>query len=513
MAKIDEMNEIKEKWQSPVENIKSGLFEFLFRPASEALISKAGNYMILGVAYLGGVFHWAWLINYGRVDVKYMDWDMFFNCYKVIQKALSESAIPYFTRYFFKGTDQFLAFPSSDLFPTIFLLKFLSVEEFFLFQMIFAYSLGFVGCLWLKKTYQWSLFTFVFFFFIFSFNGHVVSHISMGHWPWISYFMLSFFAVWVFKLVDGDISLLHGTRLAWVFFAMLLFGGLHTFVWCLIFLLLLCLCQKRFWKPIMIGVGLSLVFSFHRLLPAAITYMGYSNEFVSGFPSISVFWKALTYVKGQENMLTLGFGPNGTAPWWEVDHYIGIIGLGVMAYFGIFLRLTKKCEWGISDYRALNIPMLILTIFTFGSLFKLFTLIPIPFISVERVSSRFLIVPLLILLVVSCIWMQQMFNRISASWRVMLVALAGISVHGFLFIEHSSIWQVKVWGDTFSDKIIPMFDTVSSWAKSVEWLYVPVVQISYLVSLIAIAVFVAGSVYFSRRRPSLEKVGKILRRK
>ncbi len=500
-----QVNSLKEKLFLFQQNLKNGLFEFLFRPPPGTLVSKAGNYLVLGVAYLIGAFHWAWIINYGRVHVKYFDWDMFFNCYRIIQKALAENAIPYFTPYFFKGTDQFLAFPSSDLFPTIFLLKFLSVEEFFLFQLIFVYSLGFIGCLWLKKTYQWSLFTFVFFFLIFSFNGHIVSHIAIGHWPWISYFMISFFLVWVFKLVEGDVSPLHGTRLAWVFFAMLLFGGLHTFVWCLIFLLLLCLCQKRFWKPVMIGVGLSLVFSVHRLLPAAITYFGYTNEFISGFPSFSIFWKALASVKGQENMLTLGFGPEGTAPWWEVDHYIGIIGLVAMAYFGIFLRLTKKSEWRINDYRVLNIPMLVLTVLTFGSLFKLFTLVPIPFISVERVSSRFLIVPLLVLLVISCIWMQQMFNRLSASWWVMCIALTGISIHGFLFIEHSSIWQVKVWGDTLADVIIPMFDTFSSWAKSVEGYYVPAVQISYLISLIALVAFFAGALYFKMKRPALEK--------
>jgi hypothetical protein len=508
MAKIDEMNELKEKWQSPVENFKSGLFEFLFRPASETLVFKAGNYLILGVAYLGGVFHWAWLINYGRVHVKYMDWEMFFNCYEVIQRALVENVIPYFMPFSFKGTNQFLAFPSTDLFPTIFLLKFFSVEEFFLFQIIFAYSLGFVGCLWLKKTYQWSLFTFLFFFLIFNFNGHVVSHIAIGHWPWISYFMLSFFAVWVFKLVEGDLSVLHGTRLSWVFFAMLLFGGLHTFVWCLIFLLLLCLCQKKFWKPVVIGVGLSLIFSLCRLLPAAVTFFGYENEFISGFPSASVFWNALTSVEGGA-VLSLGLGNDFSVWWWEVDHYIGIIGLGVIMYFGVFLRLTKKNEWGINDYRMLNIPMLILTIFTFGSLYKLFAVIPIPFISVERVSTRFLIIPLLILLVVSCVWMQQMFNRLSARWSVMLIAVVGIFIQGFLFIKHSAGWHVNIWGNKLANLGVTMDTELSSWAKSVEVYYVPVVQISYLISLIAIVAFVAVSLYFNKRRLSLQKVDEI----
>ncbi len=193
-----QVNSLKEKLYLSQQNLKNGLFEFLFRSPSETLVSKIGNYLVLAVAYLAGVFHWAWLINYGRIHFKYMDWEMFFRCYQVIQKALAENSIPYFMPYFFKGTNQFLAFPSTDLFPTVFLLKFLSVDKFFLFQIIFVYSLGFIGGLWLKKTYQWSLFTFLFFFLIFNFNGHIVSHIAIGHWPWISYFVLSFFLVLFF---------------------------------------------------------------------------------------------------------------------------------------------------------------------------------------------------------------------------------------------------------------------------------------------------------------------------
>ena len=480
------------------QSFKAGFFEFLFRPPSETSMSKIGSFLILAIAYMAGVFHWAWLINFGKVHFKFMDWEMFFNCYQVIQKGFAENSIPYFMPYFFKGTNQFLAFPSTDLFPTVFLLKFLSVDEFFLFQMIFVYSLGFVGCLWLRKIYQWSLVTFLFFFLLFSFNGHIVSHIAIGHWPWISYFVLSFFIVWVLKLVEGDVSSRHGTRLAWTFFVMLLFGGLHTFVWCLIFLLLLCLCQKRFWKPVAIGIGLSLVFSLHRLLPAAVTFFGYKHNFLSGFPSLSVFWEALTSVEGQGNVLALSF-VDDYAPWWEVNHFIGIIGLAALIYFGVFLRLKEKNSWGVSDYRVLNVPMLALAILSFGNFYEVFTLFPIPLVSVERVSSRFFIIPLLILLVVSCIWMQQTFNRLSANWGVMLIALTGIIVEGFLFVEHSVRWQVNVWEAKLIGLGLEMDYSRSDWAQSVEGYYIPSVQISYLISLVALITFFVGSIYFNKK--------------
>jgi hypothetical protein len=492
----------KEKFYLSQHNLKSKLFEFLFLPTSGDHLSKVGSYFVLGMIYLMGVFHWSWLINFGKLRVKYMDWEKFFDYYGVIKKALTENTLPYFMPYFYKGTNQFLAIPETDLTPTIFLLKYLSVEDFFLTQLLVMYSLGFLGSLWLKKRFQWSLFTFVFFFLIFNMNGHIVSHIAIGHWPWISYFLFPFLIVWILRLAEGEVSLLHGTRLAWVLFGMLLLGGLHPFVWCLIFLFVMCLFEKRYWKPVSVGVSLAMVFSSYRIIPAAVTYLGYKNAFTSGFPSISIFWKALTSLKGQENMLVWNFLGDDTAPWWEVDHYIGIIGLAVMICFGIVLRLKKKNQWGINDYRTLNGPMLILAILSLGNLYELFTLIPIPLISVERISARFLIVPLLILLVISCVWMQQMFQRLSVRWSVMFLALAGILIEGFMLFEHSTIWHVRIWEAVASLIKLHVHDPHSEWAKSVEGYYVLIVQISYLISLIALVAFAAGSLYFKRKRPA-----------
>lgn len=500
-----QIDSLKEKLILSHQNLKNGLYEFLFRQPAPSYGSKSANYFVLGVAYLVGVFHWGWLLNYGRVQYKFMDWQKFFDYYGVIRKALAEGAIPYFMPYFHKGTNQFLAVPETDLSPTVLLLSFLSVEEFFFAQMIVVYSLGFIGCLWLKKRYQWSLFTFWFFFLIFNLNGHIVSHLAIGHWPWVSYFLFSFFIGWVLRLAEGEVSPWHGTQLAWVLFVIILLGGIHPFVWCLLFLFFLCLFQRQYWKPIFTGVALTMIFSSYRIIPAAITYFGYKNQFAWGFPSLTVFLKSLIYIKGQEDMFIVGFGKNNTAHWWEVDHFIGVVGLVTIVAFGIFLRLKEKNTWGISDYRVLNGPMLILTLLSFGSLYELFTHIPIPFISVERVSSRFLILPLLMLLAISCIWMQQMFNRSSARWSVMLLALGGIFVEGFLLFKHSALWQVKLWEIKMSKADVIGSDAISAWAKSVEWLYIPAVQVSYLISLTAILIFVAVVLNFKRKNPVSEK--------
>jgi hypothetical protein len=497
-----QFDETKRGISLSLQDLKNKFFEFLFRPASETLVSKAGNYLILGVVYLGGVFHWAWLINYGKVQYRYIDWQMFYDFYQVTQKALIENSIPYFMPYNYKGTDQFLSVPATDLSPTILLLGFLSVNEFFIVQMTVVYSLGFLGCLWLKGKYQWSLMTFMIFFLIFNFNGHITSHLAVGHWSWIAYFLFPFFVGWLLSLIEGDESSLHGTRLAWILFGILLFGGLHPFVWCLIFLLLLCLFQKGFWKPVSIGVGLALVFSSYRIIPAAITFWGYKNPFMYGFPSFSVLWSALSSIyQSQGIILDMKYAEGVSMPWWEVDHYISVLGLGFLLYFGFWRRWNDADA--LTDYRVLNIPMMLVVIFSFGAIFGFIAHLPLPLISVERTPSRFLILPLLVLLALSCIWMQKMFDRLRPGWVVQIFAVAGIAYEGILLMEHSSVWYEHASSIKLAPGFLQSIEPTSAWAKSVEVYYVPVVQISYLISLIAIVAFVAGSLYFKRKRLAL----------
>jgi len=492
-----QINSFKEKLFSFHQNLKNGLFEFLFRPPSETSVSKIGNLLFLAIAYLGGMFHWAWLINYGKVQHRYMDWQMFYDFYQVTQGALIEKTIPYFMSYFYKGTNQFLAVPATDLFPTIYLLKFLSVEDFFLTQLILVYSLGFWGCLWLKKKYQWSLVAFLVLFLLFNFNGHITSHLAVGHWSWIAYFLFPFFVGWVLSLVEGDDVGSRPARLAFILFGILLLGGLHPFVWCLLFLLLLAPFQRRYWKPILTGVALALVFSTYRILPAAITFWGYKNPFMYGFPTVSVFWNSLTSIyQSPEVILDMKYSDTSSMPWWEVDHYISILGVGFLLYFGLWRR-WRETE-ALTDYRVLNIPMLLITIFSFGAIFGYISHLPLPLISVERTPSRFLILPLLILFALSCIWMQKTFDRLRPGWGVQFLAVAGIIFEGIFLMEHSAAWYAHASKFNLDPGLLQNLESNSDWAKSVEGYYIPVVQISYLISLIALLAF-AGFIYFNKK--------------
>jgi hypothetical protein len=499
---------LKEKLYLFQQNSKNALFAFLFRPPSETPVSKIGGFLFLAIAYLAGVFHWAWLINFGKVQHRYIDWQMFYDFYQVTQNALVKGSIPYFMPNLYKGTNQFLAVPATDLFPSIFLLKFLSVEDFFLTQLIVAFSLGFWGCVWLKRKYQWSLVSFTAFFLLFNFNGHITSHLAVGHWSWIAYFLLPFFVVWVLSLVEGDESGSRPVLLTLVLCGILLLGGLHPFVWCLLFLILLGLFRKRYWKPIATGVALALVFSTYRILPAAVTFWEYKNPFMYGFPSASVFWSALTSITQSPGViLDMRYSEELSMPWWEVDHYISILGLAFLLYFGLWRRWRETD--GLTDYRVLNIPMLLITIFSLGAIFGFISHLPLPLISVERTPSRFLILPILILLALSCIWMQKMFDHLRPGWIVQVLAVTGIVFEGIFLVEHSSVWYAHASRIKLPPGFLQKIEPGSDWAKSVENIYISTVQVSYLITLIALTAFFAGTLYFKMKRLALEKAGRV----
>jgi hypothetical protein len=143
--------------------------------------------------------------------------------------------------------------------------------------------------------------------------------------------------------------------------------------------------------------------------------------------------------------------------------------------------------------------MLLIAVFSFGAIFSFISHLPLPLISVERTPSRFLILPLLILFTLSCIWMQKTFDRFQPGWGIQILAVAGIAFEGIFLMEHFSAWYAHASRFELAPGLLQSMEPISDWAKSMEEYYVSVVQISYLITLTAIMVFVTGSIYFARK--------------
>jgi len=352
--------------------------------------------------------------------------------YSTIKEAFKKFVIPYHVSKLFHGTNRFLALPETVISPQIIFLPLMKIKDFVFFNTLLLYCVGFLGCLLIREKYKLSLLPFSSLFLLFNFNGYITSHLAVGHSAWNGYFFLPFFSLFLLELIEGAPST-NPIKLSFVLFAIVLQGAFHLYVWCLMFLLLLAVFNTKYLKQILLTTLFSVLLSFFRLLPAALSSLHDSPPFISGYPTIRVLFDAFTLTRGH-TYPWLG-GIFGSMKWWEYDIYMGVLGFGLLLYFGIYLRFKEEKELSCFRYKALDMPLFVLSVLSL-SYFYFFIAI---FIKVERVSSRFLIVPVIILLVISCIRMQQILFRFSKNTA--LLAVGAVEMF-FALISHSYIWRI-----------------------------------------------------------------------
>jgi hypothetical protein len=455
---------------------------------------KPGTAALLTVLFAIGVLHWVFFYNLAHLSFTAYDWPKEFSYYSIIRQALIQHFIPYHVSRAFQETDRFLALPETLLSPQILLLPAMKIGQFAMFNTLFMYTLGFLGCLWLRKKYRLSFLPFLLLYLLFNFNGYITSHIAVGHSMWNGYFLMPFFCLLIFKLMEGkkNISLVVIEFSFFLFFLMLQ-GSFHIFVWCLFFLALFGAFNRGHLKSISLIIVFSAVLSCFRLCPAAMTFYkkGYPFLFISGYPGIKDFFNALATAREfTYRPFTLPMG------WWEFDAYINIIGVIFIAYFGIYLRFSKKQLLQNYKYRELDFPILLMALFSFGSLYSFVSKLPVPFLNSQRYSSRFFIVPLILLLVISSLRLKELLPLLKKNKAFQLLAPACVAVIAFSLAKHSYLWRIDNLERHCGAGIADF--TISNVIKN-DAAYINSCKISAAVSLIAIAVLSYFYVYRARK--------------
>jgi hypothetical protein len=469
------------------------LFKNIFSPAPESIPGKIFHIVTLIVLFSIGFAFWCWFFNRGRLTFVPHDWSLFGKYLSVIKQSLADKAIPYYVSNHFLGTDRFLGLPETILSPQIFLLNYSSIGTFVLIHFLILYTLGFAGCILIKRKFELSLFTFSILFMIFNFNGHIISHLSVGHLSWGGYFLLPYFVLWSINLADGEDSKHQIGKLAFILFGILLQGSLHIYLWCLILLGTLCIQGKGLRKPIMMIILLSFSLSAFRLFPAAITFFNKEHGFVSGFPSIAVLVESLIQIRDPNYLIPMGSVIGVRVGWWEFSHYISVLGFGMIIYFGYYQRLKNYSGPDPYLFRHFDLPIIVLTVFSLSYIFGLIASLPIPLINVERNSSRFLILPLLLLTVISCVRLQQTLNNHKVALNTGLMALAGL-LHGLFSLGTNALnWQLVNLQASFKDLQTDLTVSLVPLSQKSEWLYLLTVKFSFIISVLTLG---ACAVFF-----------------
>lgn len=458
---------------------------------------RTATVIILLVLFAVGAFHWLWFLNYGKMSFKPHDWGKEFIYYSVLRQAVSTGAMPYHIALSFHGSDRFLALPEVNLSPQILLLPLVSVGGFVVLNTLLLYSAGFLGSLLIRRRYGLSLASFAVFFLLFNFNGHIVAHIGVGHSMWAGYFLLPFFLLSLLEAIDGAPWRTAAAKLAAVLFAISLQGSFHLLIWCVLLLvLILAFNWKRHGRAMLAAVVVAGVLCAHRLLPALFALWGKKEKFIWSYPTPLDLVDALATIR---EATPERLRPWGTAGWWEYDLYVGLLGLAILAVFGLYLRFSRNPSFDRNRYAALDLPMVAMTALSISYFHAFLTRIPVPLLKSERVAMRFAIIPLVLLILISSIRLEVVLRAVKRGFRYVFLAATALALLALGFLDHSYLWSIGRLDRQFAQKTVDL--TVPQIQQQADPLYKAVVLGSIAVSALALAALV----YLAARHRSRQK--------
>jgi hypothetical protein len=447
-------------------------------------------FTFLLILYTLGIFHWTYFYRSGEFDLFYLDWFKEYSYYSLIRQSLETGQIPYHydqrwpdgQREFHQSTDKFLGLPESNLAPDILLLPWVDTSKFFVVHTIVLYTVGFIGCLALRRRYRIGWIPFTALWLLFNFNGYITSHLSVGHSMWNGYFLLSFLVYYLLECIDRPTELTPALALAAVLFGMMLVGDFHQVIWCWLFLAAFLAFNFGHWKQVVVAIGFSVWLSIFRLLPAFVALAGMKKRaYLGGYPDLTELFHSLVTLRDSDypKMQILG--------WWEYDAYIGWFGLAFVVYFGIYRR------WRDSDalatrYTGLDAPLLVLTFLSVNYFYACVGHFPI--FNAERVSSRFIIVPLVFVIALAAIHMQRFIQTTRMNAALYVLFIGGLIHTVFALGEHNWIWRVPA---AESGMVLPAPATLI--AHSDDARYVAAVQISAVMSLLGAIAWIAALIW------------------
>ncbi len=420
---------------NPVEIASKALNSF-FLPARGRLSIWFDRFW-MAVLYFLGVWHWGYFLEWGKVPFDLHDWTQAGAYFSFLRQAALSGKLPLFIGSTLVTTDRYLGRPDTMISPQAYLLRFLEPGQFTLVNILILYSIGFVGLILLKRRYHLSAFVFTVMFSLFNFNGNITAHIAVGHTVWTGYYFLPFFVLLVLRATEDEkTDWFWVLLLALTLFLMTLQGAFHFFLWCLLFLLAWGVFTPRFFIPAIKVILFSTLLSLVRLLPPVVEFIGGGKLFISGFPTVLDLFSAMLVLKFPSEALA---GPYKSLGWWELDTYIGFLGFVFVAFFGLYQTWRKK-----DARQSLLAPMGVLTFLSIGQVYSVINYLPIPLTDSERISSRFFILPLVFLIVLGSIHLQDHLTKQGTrplTQSIFLLGLLALLLHDLF--QHTRLWRVR----------------------------------------------------------------------
>lgn len=372
-----------------------------------------------------GVAIFFWFFHFGQFPWTEGDWREEWTFFFAWKQALGGGGLPYYIATAMQGTERYFANPQTPLMPYAFGLAVVSVNAFILFHVAVVYAIGFLGAVVLRRELAIGLLAWTLFVLIFTLNGHIVSHLSVGHLPWVAYFLTPWVLVSAIRTARGDRSMRHVITCAAAFAGMILIGGWHVFIWSLIFMIVTCLARPREFVVFAQIGALTALLAAVRLAPAVATFGTGVNSFISGFPTIGSVFASLVGTPVRFALLDQ----------WELDTYVGAAGLILLCLGAVPFRDASK--------RVLNVMLLPTAVLILLSLFNIYeqTLFRLPGFVSERVTTRLIVVPVLWLAVAGAARLDEWWRRGRASYAIAIPVLIGAWWLALALLLRAQAWR------------------------------------------------------------------------
>ena len=476
---------------------------FFFRSNSSNLslyVKILGTASIISL-YVVGILHWILFFSGGDMSFEKMDWVDGQFYYAAARDMVVDLKIPYFTNHSGPawGDSRFLANPQTFMSPQILLFPLFTIGQAVILNTLILYSVGFFGLYLIKKHFRLSIIPFTIIFLLFNFNGHITAHLGVGHTAWNGYFLLPFFFLVVLSMLQKQsCPPIHVPLLiALILLCMMMQGSFHFFNWCIMFLFCIGFVHHKYLKTMAFSIFFACLFSLFRLVPTALVRLDYKASYASGYPTINTLVDALTTIKAH-----LYQHPRSAiydVGWHEHDIFIGFIGLAFIIFFGFYHRYSKIFELENFKFPTLDLPIFIFILLSFGFVFDVISDLQMPLLSwAERVPSRFLIIPLILLTILSAIRMEALLPKIQNNVTFKLATLLGVGLLTHTLFAHSWYWRLDSW--------IPGPHGVApritfDFPQPYDERYVLIVSISWLISILSILI-ITSMVIWTRKNPS-----------
>ena len=417
------------------------------------------------------VLHWWLFFHLGSPRFAFTDWVKESASLEILRTSIRSGTIPWEQAHvIYHKTTLMAANPELTLTPDVWLLPWLSNQGFFTLHVTGWALIGLAGCLVLAARGRIAPAPFVAVWLMAGFNGYVVTHLAMAHLMWTGYFCFPWLAVFVLDIQRSRSwrpALLLGLALG----VMVWNGSIHLVVAAALTLALLGVLLRRAFVRIAAAGAVGVLAGLGRLLPGAV-YFPSPGEYLTGIPwgvLPKAFVTTWTYY-------SIGIRSLGQ---WEYSLFLGwclLLLLLVGGAVGVVVKARASWPWLVAGavLFLLSMDRYYEPLYAFG----------LPF-STERVSTRFVAVPLLIGIAYAGLGLTSLVRR----HRFITFCVLALSAVGAVELaRHSVHWSVGVMQRDLNDPMpdLTMVTNTDTRLHLTVWLSVAVSALTVAATLVAL---------------------------